>query len=276
MPSLEKLALNQGTIRQWSLEQAVDGFVRHGVPAIGIFRDKLAECGVERGARLVRDAGLTVTSMCAGGRFAPAIGGGWADIIDDNRRAIEETHALGAGCLVVIGGGLPPDSKDLPGARERIRDGLAEILPEANAAGITLAIEPQHPMSASDRGCISSLFQANEICDSLLSEPGGETVGIVFDMYHLWWEPGLEDQVTRATGRIRLIQVCDWLNPTTATRFQRGMMGDGIVDIPRLREAIEATGYDGFNEIEIFSEHWWQQDPDELVRICIERYTEFV
>lgn len=276
MPPIEKLAINQGTIKQWSLEQAVDGIVRHNVPAIGIFRDKLAECGVAKGAKLVRDAGLAVTSLCAGGRFAPAIGDAWIDIIDDNRRAIEETHALGAGCLVVIGGGLPPASKDLPGARARIRDGLAEILPDANAAGVTIAIEPQHPMSAADRGCISTLAQANDIRDSLRTVPGGEDVGIVFDMYHLWWEPDLEDQIARAAGRIRLVQVCDWLNPTTATRFQRGMMGDGIVDIPRLREAIEATGYDGFNEIEIFSEHWWQQDPDELVRICIERYAAFV
>ncbi len=272
MDDLTRLSINQVTTRsQWTLAQAIEGYARHQVPGIGIFRDMLAECGVLKACGLIRDTGLAVASLCAGGRFAAADANSWQDILDDNRRAIEEAHALGAQCLVLIGGGLPPGSKDLPGARARYRDGVAALLGDAASAGVRLGIEPQHPMSAADRGCISTLAQANDICDAL-GDVGGDTVGIVFDLYHLWWEPGVEAQIVRGKGRFSLFHLNDWLSPTENTRNQRGMMGDGVIDIPRLRGLIEEAGYDGFNEVEIMNSDLWKMDPDDLVRLCIERY----
>ncbi len=272
MAAIERLSINQVTTRaQWSLAEAIEGYARHGVPAIGIFRDMLDECGLERAVSLIGDTGLKVASLCAGGRFATATKSTWRECIDDNRRAIEEAHAIGADCLVLIGGGLPPGSKDLSGARARFQDGVAEILSDARAAGVALGIEPQHPMSASDRGCLSGLALANDMCDAL-GDRGGDTVGVVIDVYHVWWEHGLEQQIARARGRIRMFHLNDWLSPTESTRNQRGMMGDGVIDLPRLRKLVEAAGYDGFHEVEIMNSDLWKMNPDELVRLCIDRY----
>jgi sugar phosphate isomerase/epimerase len=276
MDDLSRLSINQVTTRgQWNLAQAIEAYARHQVPGIGIFRDMLDDCGTQKAVGLIRDTGLEVASLCAGGRFAAADQSNWQSCIDDNRRAIDDADKLGAQCLVLIGGGLPPGSKDLPGARARYRDGVAKILDEATAAGVRLGIEPQHPMSAADRGCISTLAQANDICDAL-GDKAGDTVGIVFDLYHLWWEPGVEEQIARARGRFCLFHLNDWLSPTDATRNQRGMMGDGVIDIPRLRGLIEDAGYDGFNEVEIMNSELWKMDPDDLVRLCIERYRSVV
>ena len=268
MPDIDKLAINQVTTRgQWTLAEAIEGYARHGIGAIGIFRDMLAECGLDRAAGLVRDTGMTVTSLCAAGWFGPAAGDRWPAALDDNRRAIEEAHRLGARCLVTIGGGLPPGSKDLPGARGRFRDGVGAILDEARSAGVAIGIEPLNPMSAGDRDCVSTLAYANDLCDEL-----GPGTGVVVDLFHLWWEPDLEAQIARARGRILAFHISDWLVPTLETRNSRGMMGDGVIDIPRMRRAVEAAGYDGYNEVEIMSTAWWQRDPDELVATCIERH----
>jgi len=268
MPDIDRLAINQVTTRgQWTLAEAIEGYARHGIGAIGIFRDKLAECGLEKAAGLVRDNGMTVTSLCAAGWFGPAEGDRWQAAIDDNRRAIEEAHRLEARCLVTIGGGLPPGSKDIGGARRRFRDGVAEILDDARAAGVAIGIEPLNPMLAGDRDCVSTLAYANDLCDEL-----GAGVGVVVDLFHIWWEPDLEEQIARAAGRILAFHICDWLVPTRATQNSRGMMGDGVIDIPRMRRAVEAAGYDGYNEVEIMSTDWWRHDPDELIATCIERH----
>ncbi len=272
MADLSRLSINQVTTQgQWSLSEAIEGYARHNVPAIGIFRDMLEECGLDRAVSLIRDSGLRVASLCAGGRFAAATEVTWKDCLDDNRRAIEEAQAIRAQCLVLIGGGLPPGSKDIKGARARFQEGVAEILDDARSAGVALGIEPQHPMSAADRGCLSGLALANDMCDAL-GDRGGDTVGVVIDVYHVWWEHRLDEEIARSKGRIRMFHLNDWLSPTDSTRNQRGMMGDGIIDLPRLRKAVEAAGYDGFHEVEIMNSDLWQMDPDELVRVCIERY----
>lgn len=272
MPDIERLAINQITTRgQWGLREAIENYAKHGVRAIGIFRDMLADCGLDEAVRLVEGNGMTVTSLCAAGMFGHAgDAASWQAALDDNRRAIADAAALGARCLVMIGGGLAPGSKDLPGARKRFRDGVGEVLPDARAAGVGLGLEPLHPMSI-ERGCISTLKEVNDICDEV-----GEGAGVVVDLYHSWWEPGLEDQIARAKGRIRAFHICDWLVPTKLTQNERGMMGDGVVDIPRLRAAVEAAGYDGYNEVEIFSNDWWKRDPQEVVGTCIEAHARFV
>ena len=258
-----KLSLNSATVRkQWSLAQTVDGCVRHGIAGISPWRDQVAQMGLANAARAINAAGLQVTGLCRGGFFTAP------DWRDDNRRAIEEAHTLGAQCLVLVVGGLPPKSKDLGGARQRVRDGIATILPEARKAGVPLAIEPLHPMQAADRACVNTLEQALDICDEL-----GEGTGVAVDVYHVWWDPKLEQQIARAgKKRVLAYHICDWLVPTRDLLNDRGMMGDGVIDLPRIRGWVEATGYAGCQEAEIFSElDWWKRDPDEVLRTCVER-----
>ena len=258
-----ELSLNTATVRkQWNLAQIIDGCARHGIRGISPWRDQVGQMGLSKASASIRANGLTVTGLCRGGFFTAK------DWRDDNRRAIEEAHGLQAQCLVLVVGGLSEGSKDLIGTRKRIADGIAAILPEAREAGVPLAIEPLHPMQAAERACVNTLEQALDLCDAL-----GEGVGVVVDVYHVWWDPKLESQIRRAgSRRILAYHICDWLVPTRDLLNDRGMMGDGVIDLPRIRAWVEAAGYAGFHEIEIFSElDWWRRDPDEVLRVCKER-----
>jgi len=263
-PDPQRLSLNTATVKQqWTLAQAIDGCARHGVRGISPWRDKLAAMGLQKAVSAIKANDLSVTGLCRGGFFTAK------DWLDDNRRAIEEAHALEADCLVLVVGGLPQGSKDLGHARERVQECISNILPEARAAGVPLAIEPLHPMQAADRACVNTLEQALDMCDAL-----GEGVGVAVDVYHVWWDPKLEEQIRRA-GRKRILgyHICDWLVPTRDLAFDRGMMGDGVIDLPLIRSWIESAGYTGFHEVEIFSEHdWWRRDADEVMRAMKERY----
>jgi sugar phosphate isomerase/epimerase len=265
-PDPARLSLNTATIReQWGLAQAIEGCARHGIRGISPWRDQVAAMGLAPAVRAVKAQGLAVTGLCRGGFFTAK------DWRDDNRRAIEEAHALGARCLVLVVGGLPQGSKDLAAARQRVADGIAAILPEARAAGVPLAIEPLHPMQAPDRACVNTLEQALDLCDAL-----GEGIGVAVDVYHVWWDPKLAAQIARA-GKSRLLafHICDWLVPTRDTLNDRGMMGDGVIDLPRIRGMMEGAGYAGFHEVEIFSTlDWWRREPDEVLAICKQRHRE--
>jgi sugar phosphate isomerase/epimerase len=201
--------------------------------------------------------------------------------LDDNRHAVDEALALGAPCLVLVVGGLPRSregtvqSKDLAGAREMVRDGIGELLDYARPAGIPLAIEPLHPMYAADRACVNTMAQANDLCDELA--PGGNSgLGIAVDVYHVWWDPELRREIERAgghPGRLMAYHLSDWLVPTTDLLLDRGMMGDGVIDLQLIRSWMEAAGYRGAHEVEIFSErNWWKREPDEVLSFCIERH----
>jgi len=266
-----ELSLNTVTVRdKWTLAQAIDGCARHGVPGISPWRDKLAEMGVAKAAKAIRDGGLTVTGLCRGGMFPAADEAGRKAAIEDNRRAIAEAHAIGAQCLVVLGGGLPQGSKDLPGARRMFRDGLAAVLPEAREAGVTIALEPLHPMTCADRSVLSTLAQALDLCDEF-----GAGVGVAVDVYHVWWDPDLARQIARAGSRIAGFHACDWLVPTTDLVFDRGMPGDGVIDIPAIRAMVAAAGYSGLTEIELLSRRWWSEEPEEVMRVLKERHAAF-
>jgi sugar phosphate isomerase/epimerase len=268
---MPELSLNTVTVKQaWGLAACIEGCARHGIPGIAPWRDVLAAMGVAAAAKQIRDAGLTVTGLCRGGMFPAADAAGRAAAIEDNRRAIAEAQAIGAQCLVMVCGGLPPGSKDLPGARAMVRDGLAAILPEARDAGVTIALEPLHPMTCADRSVLSTFGQALDLCDEL-----GAGTGVAVDVYHVWWDPDVAHQMARAGGRIAGFHACDWLVPTTDLVFDRGMPGDGVIDIRALRGMAEAAGYAGFTEIELLSRRWWAEDPDLVLETMKDRHARF-
>ncbi len=273
-PPAGLLSINTATTRgRWGLAEAIEGCARHGIRGISPWRDLLHAMGVANAARAIRAQGLTVTGLCRGGMFSARNARARKANIADNLRAIDEAHALEAQCLVLVVGGLAEGSKDIAGARAQVRDGIAAILPHAKAAGIPLAIEPLHPMYAADRACVNTLAQALDLCDALDRGRTG-ALGVAVDAYHVWWDPQLEAQIRRA-GKRRLLayHICDWLVPTTDLLLDRGMMGDGVIDLKRIRGWMMRAGYRGFHEVEIFSaKNWWQRDPDEVLAICKARY----
>ncbi len=274
MPSPSLLSLNTATTRgKWRLAQAIEGCARHGIRGIAPWRDLLHDMGLARAARAIRAHGLTVTGLCRGGMFPARTAKQRKANIADNLRAVDEAQALGARCLILVVGGLPEGSKDMAGARRQVKEGIAAILPYARKAGVPLAIEPLHPMQAADRACVNTLEQALDLCDAL-DPRASAALGVAVDVYHVWWDPKLEAQIHRA-GRKRILahHVCDWLVPTRDLLLDRGMMGDGVIELRKIRGWLERAGYRGFQEVEIFSSaNWWQRDPDEVLRICKERY----
>ncbi|MGW0314203.1 sugar phosphate isomerase/epimerase family protein [Streptomyces flavidovirens] len=270
---LSRLSLNQETIKQWSLPELAEGCAKAGVPGVGLWRAPVQEYGVERAARLMRDAGLAVTSLCRGG-FLTAVGGAdRAAALADNRRAIDEAATLGTATLVLVSGGLPAGSRDLHAARERIADALAELAPYAAERGVRLAIEPLHPMFASDRCVVSTLDQALDLAERFPSD----RVGVVVDTYHLWWDDRIADGIARAGDRIAAFQLADWITPLPAgVLLGRGQLGDGAVDFRRFRELVDATGYAGPIEVEIFNETLWSRDGAEVLAEVADRYVTHV
>jgi sugar phosphate isomerase/epimerase len=268
---LEGLSLNLATVReQWNLIEAVEACLAKGITAIAPWRDQVARVGLAEAARVISSNEVRVTGLCRGGMFPAADAPGRAAAIEDNKRAIEEAVTLGADCLVLVVGGLPPGSRDLAGARDMVSDGIAAILPQARAARMPLAIEPLHPIYAADRACVNTLAQALDICELM-----GEGVGVVIDVYHVWWDPALMSQIARAGAAKRILahHICDWLVPTRDLLLDRGMMGDGVIDLKAIRAAVEAAGYRGPQEVEIFSaENWWKRPGDEVLATVIERY----
>jgi len=262
------LAINSATVKSLSFEQFVDAVARAGIGGIAPWRDIVQACGIERAGKVIRDAGLAVSCLCRGGMFTAADDAGRSAALDDNRRAVDEAAGIGAKCLVLVVGGLPNGSRDLPDAHAQVRDQLAALLPYARQMNMPLAIEPLHPMYAADRACVNTLKHANDLCDEL-----GDGVGVAVDAYHLWWDPDLPGEIARAGERILTYHVCDWLVPTADLLLDRGMPGDGVIDLKAIRAMVEATGYAGQIDVEIFSvNNWWKRDPAEVLRICIERH----
>jgi sugar phosphate isomerase/epimerase len=277
------LSLNTATVRkQGDLLQIIDACARHGIRAIDPWRDQVAAAGLDRAARAVRDAGLELSGYCRGGMFT-SDAARRVEVRDDNRRAVDEAEALGAPCVVLVVGGLPQysragsaASRDIGAARGQVEDAIGEMMDYARGAKMPLAIEPLHPAYAADRACVNTTKQALDICDRL--DPGRTgALGVALDVYHIWWDPEVLAQIRRA-GKDRLLafHVCDWLVPTKDILNDRGMMGDGVIDIKSLRAAVEAEGFAGYSEIEIFSTDWWTSPMEEVLRTCIERHRSVV
>ncbi|WP_432140755.1 sugar phosphate isomerase/epimerase family protein [Streptomyces sp. bgisy084] len=273
---LDRLSLNQETVRQWSLPQLADGCARAGVRGVGLWRAPVQQYGVAAAARLIRDAGLRVSSLCRGGFFTALDPGERAAALDDNRAALDEAAALGTDTLVLVSGGLPPGSRDLAGARERIADALGELAPYAAERGVRLALEPLHPMYAADRCVVSTLAQALDLAERFPAD----RVGVVVDTYHLWWDDTVGTQIGRAGGtggaagsRIAAFQLADWVTPLPeGVLLGRGQLGDGSVDLRWFRERVETAGYRGPVEVEIFNPALWARDGAEVLAEVVRRF----
>ncbi len=276
---LEHLSLNTATVRkQLPLPAIIEACAKRGIPAIDPWRDQVQAAGLSATAKQIKDAGIVLSGYCRGGFFTAADAAGLRAALEDNRKAIDEAKTLGSPCLVLVAGSLPGalegklQSNDIGLARSQVRDGIAATLDYAKSVGMPLAIEPLHPMQAAERACINTLEQALDLCDAL--DPGRTgALGVALDVYHVWWDPKLESQIARA-GRERLLayHVCDWLVPTRDLLNDRGMMGDGIIELKTVRAWVEAAGYTGFAEVEIFSDRWWGMPADVVLDTCVARY----
>jgi len=280
---LELLSLNTATVRkQAPLDQIIEAAVARGIGLIDPWRDQVQAIGIDKVARHMRDAGVRLSGYCRGGFYTAANAKELAAALDDNRRAIDEAKALGSPCLVLVVGSLPgalsgkPHSIDITLARSQVRDGIAASLDHARRVGMPLAIEPLHPMQAADRACVNTLEQALDLCDELDPASTG-ALGVALDAYHVWWDPKLAAQIQRAgAGRLLAYHICDWLLPTRDLLNDRGMPGDGVIELKKLRGLVEAAGYDGAVEIEIFSEAWWSRPMEEVLDVCVSRYKSIV
>ncbi|MGB3275689.1 MAG: sugar phosphate isomerase/epimerase family protein [Castellaniella sp.] len=279
----ELLSLNTATVRkQWRLDTIIDECARRGIRAIAPWRDQVAAVGLDVIARQLRDTGIGLSGYCRGGFFPAADAAGLAAALEDNRRAVDEARTLDAPCLVLVVGSLPgalqgaPAYTDIARARNEVRDGIAATLEYARTVGMPLAIEPLHPMQAAERACINTIEQALDLCDEL--DPGRTgMLGVAVDVYHVWWDPKLHQQIHRAgADRLLAYHVCDWLAPTRDLLNDRGMMGDGVVELKTIRREMEAAGYAGLCEVEIFSEDWWSRPGGDVLDTCIQRHSSVV
>ncbi|MFK4864602.1 sugar phosphate isomerase/epimerase family protein [Streptomyces sp. CSMPJR101] len=260
------------TVRQLPLPDLVAACADLGVPAVGLWREPVQAYGVEAAAKLVRDAGLAVTTLCRGGFLTATDPAERARALDDNRRAVDEAATLGTEVLVLVSGGLPAGSRDLRGARERIADALAELGPYAEAHGVRLALEPLHPMFAADRCVVSTLAQALDLAERFPARQ----VGVAVDTYHVWWDDDAPAQIARAGagGRIHTFQLADWVTPLPAGVLNgRGQLGDGAIDLREWRAHVEAAGYTGPIEVELFNDALWARDGREVLAETVERFT---
>lgn len=274
-PDLSRFSINQMTVKQLGLPELVDACLELDVPGVGLWREPVQSYGVEATAKLVRDAGLTVTTLCRGGFLTALDPAERARALDDNRRAVDEAATLGTDTLVLVSGGLPAGSRDLHGARERIADALGELGPYAEERGVRLAIEPLHPMYASDRCVVSTLTQALDLAERFPARQ----VGVTVDTYHIWWDDRAPEQIARAGagGRIHTFQLADWTTPLPAGVLNgRGQIGDGAIDMREWLSYVEAAGYTGSIEVELFNDGLWARDGREVLAETAARFVEHV
>jgi sugar phosphate isomerase/epimerase len=265
MSLLQRLSFNQMTADPWSLEQTVRNCSASGIPYIGVWRHKLGG-DAKKASAMIRREGLRVSSLCRGGWFSAPTAEERRRSVADNRLAIEEAALLGAPVLVIVSG--PANGQTLEDARATVLDGMLEILPDAEKAGVTLGIEPLHPMYAAERSVVVTLRQANDLADQLSSS----AAGVIVDVFHVWWDPEVIQQIERARGRIAGFHVSDWPVPLPGILMGRAMMGEGVIALRKLRKAIDATGYDGPIEVEIFNEEIWKSADDGLLERIQQRF----
>ncbi len=267
---LSKLCIHTITTKPWAIEESAKNFTAAGVKGITVWRDALAGRNIKHTGDMLRDHDLSIVSLCRGGFFPSVDPAKRQAALDDNRKAIEEAYELGTKLIVLVCGADPGQS--LEDSRQQIQDGIESLIPEASAAGVQLAIEPLHPMYADTRSAINTLGQANDMCEAINSP----WVGVAVDVYHLWWDSNLEREIKRCGENDHLLafHICDWKSPTVDMLNDRGLMGEGCIPLKKIRSWVEATGYNGFREVEIFSTEYWQQDQAQFLQKIITGYTQ--
>lgn len=270
LKDLSRLCIHTITTKPWSIEEAAENYAAEGVKGITVWRDALDNRNIRKTGQLLRDQGLNVVSLCRGGFFAAKEKEKRKAAIEDNLKAIDQAAELGAPLMVLVCGADP--SQSLEDSRKQIREGIETIIPVAKAAGVKLAIEPLHPMYADTRSAINTLAQANDMAVQINSP----WVGVAVDVYHLWWDPFLEQEIKRCgkDGHLLAFHICDWNSPTTDLLLDRGLMGDGCIPVNQIRSWVEAAGFNGFYEVEIFSNKYWQQDQNLFLKQIIKAYKE--
>ena len=270
LTDLSQLCIHTITTKPWGIEEAAKNYSAEGVKGITVWRDALANRNIKQTGQLLRDHGLNIVSLCRGGFFPNKEKEKRKLAIEDNLKAIDEACELGTKLIVLVCGADPNQSPE--DSRKQIQEGIETILPRAAAAGIKLAIEPLHPMYADTRSAINTLTQANDLAERINSP----SVGVAVDVYHLWWDPFLEQEIKRCGENDHLLafHICDWNSPTVDILFDRGLMGDGCIPVNKIRSWVEATGFNGFYEVEIFSNKYWQQDQTQFLKKIIKAYKE--
>lgn len=270
MQTIDRLSINQYTLRNSTIAQLLEDCAAERIPFVALWREKVAETGLDEILKLLGDTGIKVSSLCRGGFFPASTLDQQSKNLEENYRAVDEAAAIGADVLVLVCGGIV--NRDIDRSREMVVEGIARLLPYAAQAGVKLGIEPLHPMFAADRSVIVSLSQANAIIELFKST----NLGVVIDVYHVWWDPAVYTEIARAAGHILGFHVNDWIVPVPDILNGRGMMGDGVIEIRRLREAVLHAGYRGPVEIEIFNEELWRLPGRELLRLAKDRFIEYV
>jgi len=265
---LSKLCIHTITTKPWPLEQAVEKYSKKGIKGISVWRQWLDENVPEASGKLLRDAGMDVVSLVRGGFFPGRTAEERQKAIDDNKKALDEAAAIGAPSVVLVCGAVPGQA--LTESRKQITDGIASVLDHATGVNVKLSIEPLHPMYADTRSAVNTLKQANDMCDALSSP----FVGVAVDAYHLWWDPDLQQEIERCgkSGYLFAFHICDWMSPTVDILNDRGLMGEGCINVREIRGWVEDTGFDGYNEVEIFSNRWWEKDQDEFLEAIVSGY----
>ena len=267
---LSRCAIHTMTNKPWSLAECCERYARAGVGGVSVWRNVIEPIGIDEAARIVRGSGLAVPALVRGGFFPAVDEAGRRRAVEDNRVCIDEAAAIGAEMVVLVVGAVP--GMPLAEAREQVADGIAGLLDHARERGVKLAIEPLHPMYAGDKSCINRMAEAREVCEAI----GDPLVGIAVDVYHVWWDPELGDEIRRAgeNNTLFAFHVCDWRLPTRDLLTDRGLMGEGCIDIRSIRGMVEAAGFTGFNEVEIFSEEHWARDQDSYLQDIVRAYLE--
>lgn len=270
LTDLSQLCIHTITTKPWSIETAAQKFSEAGVKGITVWRDALTGRNIKQTGQLLRNSGLEIVSLCRGGFFPSNDVSKRKAALDDNRKAIEEAAELGAPMIVLVCGSDP--NQPLEESRKQIQEGIESVLPEAKAAGIKLAIEPLHPMYADTRSAVNTMEQANDMATAINSS----NVGVAVDVYHLWWDPHLEDEIKRCgkNNHLFAFHICDWNVPTTDFLWDRGLMGEGCIPVNKIRTWVEETGFSGFYEVEIFSSKFWSEDQSEFLNKIIKAYKE--
>ncbi len=270
LTDLSQLCIHTITTKPWSIETAAQKFSEAGVKGITVWRDALAGRNIRQTGQLLRDSGLEIVSLCRGGFFPSSDVSKRKAALDDNRKAIEEAAELGAPMIVLVCGSDP--NQPLEESRKQIQEGIESVLPEAKSAGIKLAIEPLHPMYADTRSAVNTMEQANDMATAINSP----FVGVAVDVYHLWWDPHLEHEIKRCgkNNHLFAFHICDWNVPTTDFLWDRGLMGEGCIPVNKIRSWVEETGFNGYYEVEIFSNKFWSEDQSVFLNKIIKAYKE--